>query len=95
MPHWIEETTAGTAAAIQAPGHAPDPSVWAVFTRPLHQLDAALKTGDQIRETLEAIRQASDADVVCWPKEQTGETLGAPVGPENLVGWPDRRKKGR
>jgi HD-GYP domain-containing protein (c-di-GMP phosphodiesterase class II) len=46
-----------------------------VFTRLLHQLDSHTKATDQIKETLDAARDAVGADVVCWHNEESGEIL--------------------
>ncbi len=71
-------------------GAAHDPSVWGIFTRLLHQLDAAAKARDQIADALEAIRQATGADAVCWFDERTGETLGVPAAEASPS--PERRR---
>jgi HD-GYP domain-containing protein (c-di-GMP phosphodiesterase class II) len=52
-----------------------NPSAWGAFTRLFQQLDTRLEASDQIKRTLEAIREASGADVVYWHDEVTGETL--------------------
>jgi HD-GYP domain-containing protein (c-di-GMP phosphodiesterase class II) len=54
---------------------ASNPAAWSIFTRLFHQLDARMKACDQIKEALEAVREATGADVVCWHNEATGETL--------------------
>jgi HD-GYP domain-containing protein (c-di-GMP phosphodiesterase class II) len=50
-------------------------SAWSAFTRLFHQLDARMEVSEQIKGTLETIREASGADVVYWHNEATGETL--------------------
>jgi HD-GYP domain-containing protein (c-di-GMP phosphodiesterase class II) len=47
--------------------------VWSTFTRLVYELDACQQTNDQIRGTLEALRAATTAEVICWYNDATGE----------------------
>src|SRR5439155_24930616 len=74
------------ASQAPSPALAQDPASWGIFTRLLHQLDVCTKASDQIQETLEAVREATGADLVCWHNETTGENLSTapdhPLSPE-------------
>jgi HD-GYP domain-containing protein (c-di-GMP phosphodiesterase class II) len=48
-----------------------------IFTRLVHDLDASNKQYDQIRATLDAVRQAIGNGSVCWFNETTGELIGS------------------
>jgi HD-GYP domain-containing protein (c-di-GMP phosphodiesterase class II) len=64
--------------APQAPapaGLAQNPAACDIFTRLLNHLDLCTKASDQIKEVLEAVREAISADLVCWHHEASGETL--------------------
>ncbi len=64
-----------TAAGGVALGHHAHPAAYSVFTRLVQQLDAYTRVADQIRQTLEAVQEATGADVVCWHNEANGDTL--------------------
>jgi HD-GYP domain-containing protein (c-di-GMP phosphodiesterase class II) len=64
-----------SATAALAQNHA----AWDIFTRLLNHLDVCTKASDQIKEALEAVREATGADVVCWHNEASGETLSTPA----------------
>jgi HD-GYP domain-containing protein (c-di-GMP phosphodiesterase class II) len=57
---------------------AQNPGAWDIFTRLLNYLDVCTKASDQIKKALEAVREATGADMVCWHNEASGETLCTP-----------------
>jgi HD-GYP domain-containing protein (c-di-GMP phosphodiesterase class II) len=68
----------------QAPSPAPaaalvqDPVAWDILTRLLSHLDVSTNASEQINKALEAVREATGADLVCWHDEVSGETLSMP-----------------
>ncbi len=63
------------------PPRASHPDAWAVLTRLLHQLAAQAGAAEQLRDALQAVREAVGADVVYWHNEATGEALSVPADP--------------
>jgi len=57
---------------------AQNPATWDIFTRLLNHLDVCTQASDQIKKALEAVREATGADMVCWHNEASGETLCTP-----------------
>ncbi len=55
-----------------------------IFTALLNHLDECTKASDQIKKALEAVREATGADLVCWHNEASGDTLCTP-SEESLV----------
>ncbi len=55
-----------------------NPGAWDVLTRLLNHVESCTKASDQIKKALEAVREATGADMVCWHNEASGETLRTP-----------------
>jgi HD-GYP domain-containing protein (c-di-GMP phosphodiesterase class II) len=73
------QNCAAQAQSLSPPaGLAQNPAAWDIFTRLLNHLDVCTNASDQIKEALEAVREATGADVVCWHNEASGETLSTP-----------------
>src|SRR5688572_17553229 len=68
----------------QTPPTPPARDVWGVFMRLLAGLGGPVSATGQVRQTLEAVRDALEADAVCWHDETTGETL-TPPGEQALI----------
>jgi HD-GYP domain-containing protein (c-di-GMP phosphodiesterase class II) len=58
-----------------------EPAPWSILTRLLHQLDANSRAVDHFQQTVEAVREATGVEVVCWHNEATGDHLPALADP--------------